>query len=272
LHPVAPRSPTIRLLAALLIALLLAICIGIAAWAGLLALQRPAVTAAPLPPIAPIVAPSLPARLPAAVEFERGTLPATARREHPATTVQVRVPAVPTLQGAAPGIAVYDAATGADFVWMPIDLASAATDGSVTVTAATHVRGELMVAFAASAEWARHGYLARATVTVDAASDRDVTIELPVVTEEVELTLPPDAATTGPLRLSRCDDPQWLPTFHSATGITVAPDHPVRLLLGAGCYELIDPIDADRRQAFDVPTAVPVVLTAPLVPVRADRP
>lgn len=263
----------IRFLASLLIALLLAVSVGTAGWAALVALQRPATVAQPLPAIAPIVPPALPSRLPAAAEFERNTLPAAARRTQPSATVRVHIPAVPAaLRNGQSGVAVFDAATGADFVWTPIDAAAIDADGAVTVAIVTRVRGELTVAVAAAAEWARHGYLARTSVTIDGPTGREIAVELPVAIGEVSLALPDGAPAPGPLRLSRCDDPFWLPTFLSATGLQVAPGEPVHLLLGAGCYELIDPIDAERRQGFDVPAAHPVVISAPLIPARVDRP
>lgn len=252
---------------------MLASSAGIAAWTGLLALRR---SAAPEPgstPIAPIVAPARPERLPTAPEFERLAVAAATTREHTATIVLVRVPAVPpALRGTAAGIATFDARSGADFTWVPLSEAAVADDGSIIVQCATHVRGDLQVSFATAPQWARHGYLARTTLTVGTARDGRITLDLPVAVDTVRLSLPAGATRAGPLRLARRDDPQWLPTAHSAIGIEVRLDRPTEVLLGAGSYELVDPIDANRRQPFDVPSANPVTLMPALTAVRADRP
>jgi len=257
-----------------LLALLLAACVGVAAWAGLIALRRSAPPDRDLPSIAPIVAPARPSRLPAAAEFERNALPAAARRTDTGTLVEVHIPTLPaSLRGIGAGLATYDARTGADFAWLPIADVPAAADGSVTLQASTRVRGDLHVSFATAPEWARHCYLARTTVVAGtAAAEGRITLQLPLVIDTVRLVLPEGAGRAGPLRLSRCDDPQWLPTVYATTGIEVLPGRPTDVLLGAGAYELIDPIDATRRQRFEVPSTGAVVLTPTLTAVRGDRP
>jgi hypothetical protein len=252
----------------------LAACVGVAGWAGLLALRREAPPETQLGPIAPIVQPPPPKRLPTAPEFARHALPATASRTRTGTSIVVHIPAVPAaLQGTAAGVATYDADTGGEFAWLPLAGGTAGADGSVTLQATTLVRGELQVAFATAPEWARHSYLARTTLAIDAATaGSHVTVDLPVVVGTVQVVLPDTTTRAGPLRLARCDDPQWLPTFHAATGIEVRREASADVLLGAGTYELVDPIDATRRQRFEVPGAGKIVLTPTLTAVRADRP
>ncbi|MBL8727276.1 MAG: hypothetical protein JNM25_02520 [Planctomycetes bacterium] len=251
---------------------MLAACVGVAGWAGLLALRRDAGPDGSLGPIAPIVQPPPPQRLPAAPEFARNALPAAGSRATSVATVAIRIPAVPAaLRGA--GVAIYDARTGAEFTWLPLDGGEPGADGSLTLQSTTRVRGDLQVALAAAPEWARHSYLARTSVEIGpAAAGTPTLVDLPVVVDSVQIVLPDAAGRAGPLRLSRCDDAQWLPMFHAATGIEILPGAPTTVLLGAGAYELVDPIDATRRQRFEVPRAGAVVLTPTLTAVRADRP
>ncbi len=201
-------------------------------------------------------------------------MPAAARREHTLTAVVVHIPAMPAgLSEAAAGIATYDARTGADFAWVPLTAATTMPDGSLTLQSTTRVRGELEVAFASAPEWARHSYLARVRVDARAsANSGQIDVELPVVASVAALRLPDGIQRAGPLRLSRCDDPQWLPTVHSATGIEVLRGKPTYVWLGAGCYELLDPIDATRRQRFDIPSGGPIEITATLTAAPADHP
>ena len=250
---------------------MLAVCVGVAAWAGLLALRRDALPEPQLAPIAPIAPLPRPQRLPDAPDFARTALPATATREHAERNLTIHVPDLPTalraLDGA--GIATFDARTGADFRWLPLAGGVQAPDGGFTWLATTRVRGELVVALAAAPERARHGYLARTTF---AAAGEALAVELPVVTATVQLALPPGSLGAGPLRLARVDDPAWLPNAHGATGVSLVPDATVELLLGAGTYELLDPIDPSQSQRFTVPGADTVVLTAALTRAPADRP
>lgn len=268
-----PRSRRIRFLASLLIALLLAACIGVAAWTGLLALHRSSAPERSLPPIAPLVAPPRPSRLPAAPEFARNAMPATARRDVSRTTIIVHLPPLHTaLQAADAGVATCDARTGADFTWIPLADAATAPDGSRTIETTTRVRGDLDVSLANGREWARHGYLTRVRVPVGTTAANPVVVDLPATIDLVRLRLPEGCVRAGPMYLSRCDDPQWLPTMQGATGIEVVRSKPTFMLLGAGCYELVDPIDPTRRQRFDVPSNGPVELTSTLTAARADRP
>ncbi|MBL9076870.1 MAG: hypothetical protein JNL08_05170 [Planctomycetes bacterium] len=198
-------------------------------------------------------------------------MPAAAAREPVPAELTIRLPAgAVEPAGAEAGIATYDASTSADFTWTPL-AGAAVVDGSVAVTVRTHARGALLVALAAAPAWARHGYLVRTRIDVPADATT-YAVELPVATAAVQLTLPAGATHAGPLRLVRCDDPQWLPTLHAATGLVLERDRPTTLVLGAGSYELVDPIDAARRQRFEVPAAAAVELSPTLAAARADRP
>ncbi len=136
--------------------------------------------------------PARPSRLPPAPEFAREAVPAVARRTHAATQLVVRLTGiVDALRANGFGVATYDAQTGADFAWTPIEAAVADADGTITLSASTHVRGELMVSFAAAPAFARHGYLARVTVAADQAPAATVLhVDLPVVIGEVRFALP----------------------------------------------------------------------------------
>jgi hypothetical protein len=72
--------------------------------------------------------------------------------------------------------------------------------------------------------------------------------------------------------LSRCDDPHWLPSSHAATGIDLRGDRPTAIVLGAGDYELVDPIDVTRRQRFAAPATEEIRLNPDLAGARGDRP
>ncbi len=218
--------------------------------------------------------PARPSRLPPAPEFAREAVPAVARRTHAATQLVVRLTGiVDALRANGFGVATYDAQTGADFAWTPIEAAVADADGTMTLSASTHVRGELMVSFAAAPAFARHGYLARVTVAADQAPAATVLhVDLPVVIGEVRFALPAGVERAGPLRLSRCDDPHWLPSSHAATGIDLRGDRPTAIVLGAGDYELVDPIDVTRRQRFAAPATEEIRLNPDLAGARGDRP
>lgn len=266
-------EPAIRVLVSLLIALLLAVAVGVAAWSGFVALQRSGSAATPVPPIPPIVAPPRPERLPPAPEFARQALPAAAQRDGTTTDVVVRLPHLPALvAGTSAGVATYDARTGADFTWTPLDETTSGPDGAgLVVRTRTRVRGEFVVAFATAPQWARHAYLTRTTADAARAAAAPLQVDLSVAIAAVELALPATAAGAGPLRLVRCDDRQWLPPSETATGITVG-EAGTTLLLGVGDYELVDPIDPTRRQRFTVPSDGSVTLSAALTRARADRP
>lgn len=226
-----------------------------------------------MPPIPAIVAPARPERLPPAPEFAREAMPAAAQRDATTTEIVVRLPHLPAVAaGTSAGIATYDARTGADFTWTPLERATSGTDGAgLVVRTRSRVRGDVVIAFATAPQWARHAYLTRTSADAARAGSAPLHVDLPVAIATVELVLPATAGGAGPLRLVRCDDPQWLPSADAATGIALG-DAGATLLLGVGDYELVDPIDPTLRQRFTVPTDRPVVLSADLTRARADRP
>ncbi|MBX3462069.1 MAG: hypothetical protein KF830_02785 [Planctomycetes bacterium] len=201
-------------------------------------------------------------------------MPATARRRrtHAEFTVRLHGFALEAL-GPAAGIATYDAHTGADFAWTPLSAGMPLDDDAWSLPSATLVRGDLVVALASAPGLARHGYVARTIVAGDrGAAGQALVVDLRGGITTVRFELPASAQRAGPLRLVRCDDPQWLPTFHAATGIELQAGQPTALALGAGDYELIDPIAPERRQRFQVPASGPVVLSPTLAGARGNRP
>jgi len=92
------------------------------------------------------------------------------------------------------------------------------------------------------------------------------------VVSPTRFELPSGRGRAGPLRLVRVDDPQWLPMEHGTTGVLLADTESVTLLLGAGTYELQDPIARDKTQRFDVPAKDAVVISSTLTVAPIDRP
>jgi len=222
-------------------------------------------------PVAPLVVPAAPARLAPAPEFARFAAPATFQRPMPVTAeVAIRVRGLPAaLRTPDMGIATFDAITGAGFAWTPLGDAANGTD-DVVVRAAAHGTCEQSVVLATQRAFARHGYLARTRFTPTRGTAGDVVLDSVVSATRFEL--PKGAARCGPLRLVRVDDPQWLPMENGTTGVVLTGTKPLMLLLGAGTYELQDPIDPTKSQRFDVPTNATVVVSPALTVAEADRP
>ena len=171
------------------------------------------------------------------------------------------------------GLAMFDAVSGGSFAWKPLAGASEALDGSLLVRAHTHGPGDHFVTLAVSRESARHGYLARTRFRPTPESGRD----LPEVTLDATLTLvrfqlPTGSLRAGPLRIARLEDPHWLSMEHGTTGLIVTPNEPANVLLGAGTYELRDPITPEHCQRLVVPGPNPVMINSSLTVVQDDRP
>lgn len=255
-------------------AALLASGLAIAGWSALLAIGRGPMRTAPPRTIADLPRPAAPERLPAGIDQTREASTADAVwQPGAAVDVAIRVRNVPeTVRSAETGLAVM-AETGADFAWIPLADATTAPDGCSIATSKSHAGDKLVVTLATSRAFARHGYLARSTAEVrrdPSGAIAEIPFDVDVTT--VRLQLPPTARRAGPLQLRRVDDPQWLPLHCSRNGITLIGNSPLDLLLGAGQYELSDPLDPTRRQPFEVPRKDPIVLSEPLAVLRAGRP
>lgn len=227
----------------------------------------------PASPPTALQVPKAPERLPASPEFARRAEPATAARERaPAPTIAIRVRALAKEQRTpAMGVATFDATTGAGFVWTPLADASEA-DGDLLIRTAANGTGERCATLATAREFARHGYLARSRFVLPAGAGSAVDVVLDATMGTARFELPRGSVRAGPLRLVRTDDPHWLPMENGATGVSLTAPDPTTLLLGAGVYELQDPIAPESRQRFEVPAKDPIVLSASLTLVRADRP
>lgn len=255
-------------------AALIAIGLAIAAWSALLALGQGPWRTAPPRAIEDLPRPAAPQRLPAGFAVNRGAAAADAVWQPGAPIdVVIRLRNVPrTLPGTETGLAVTTE-TGADFAWIPLAETTAAPDGSLIATSKLHAGDKLVVTLACSRAFARHGYLARSVAQVSrgpAGALAEIPFDLDVTT--VRLQLPPAARRAGPLQLRRVDDPQWLPLHCCGNGITLVGDSPLDLLLGAGQYDLSDPLDPTRRQRFVAPSKDPIVVNDSLAVLRAGRP
>ena len=257
---------------------LIAIGLAISGCSALLALGRgPVRTAAPRT-IEDLRRPAAPERLPAGFDVRRDAAAADAVWQDGAPVdVAIRVRKLPKeLHGGETGLAVM-ADAGADFDWIPLAETTAVPDGSLIATSKSHSGDKLSVTLATSRAFARHGYVARSIVHVrrdPSGAIAEVPFDVDVTT--VRLQLPPTARRAGPLQLRRVDDPQWLPLHCAPNGITLIGDSPLDLLVGAGRYELsdplADPLDRTRHQPFDAPARDPIVLIDSLAVLRAGRP
>lgn len=265
------QEPPIRTLLAILFALLVAAGLLVAGYSALWSLQRAPLASEDVPPLpAPPTALPAPTRLAPRVDHV-AAVPASARRPLVvAATLQVRVAGVPSAFRERLGVATFGRFGGGNFQWTPLTTATA--DGAdLLLEAAVPVGTEIQVTLAASREQARHDYLAKTSV---AALDGQSTARtlLRADFREVAFELPESPAATisrGPWRLSRTDDPQWLPLQLASTGLFLQGDAATRLLLGAGAYRLEDPLEPERNLEFVVPDVDRVVLTATLAEPRA---
>jgi hypothetical protein len=267
------RGPTIRAVASLLIALLLAAAVGLLGYVGLLALRRAGTTTAAVPLTLPeLLPPPAPKRLPPDPGFDQQTFAASASRE-PAMGRRLRITlrGVPAeLRTPAAGVASFQASSGSDFVWSPL---ATATGGNEVIELLTTVRGsgDVVVTLAAARPFARHGYLLRQQVAAN-GDGAELRVDLTLTTARVRLRLlDPDIASL-PLRLVRRDDPQWLPMELGGGSIVVPRGGELTLLLGAGDYELRDPLAPSRAVALQVPGSSEVDVSAALATERGDRP
>jgi hypothetical protein len=259
-----------RFVALSLLSLLLVTGICIAAWSACVALRRgPSRTTKAPPVIGELQRPEAPARLPTSPAFARPADASATTAGAATTPVEIRVRNLPeALRTGSSGVATFVASTGAGFTWMPLAEATSAADGDLVVHARVHTGEQCIVTLATARAFAQHGYLARTQLGGGAEATGEVALDVAVST--IRFELPANARRAGPFRLVRVDDPQWLPMHHGSTGISLAQGA-VSVLLGAGQYELCDPIAPGTRQRFDVPAPGPIVLSDSLSGVRADR-
>ncbi|MFO1077650.1 MAG: hypothetical protein U1E73_07975 [Planctomycetota bacterium] len=206
--------------------------------------------AAPTPPTAP------------QADRRAFAVPATTSRadRDAGIAVEIRLQAPPS---ALPnGGVALTSANGTDSTWIPF-ASLPADDGGTVRFAWAGERAGGTVAIAASEAEARHAYLARFR------HDSGSTMQIDFAAHTVALQSPATRGFVGPLRLVRTDDPGWLPLGLAAAGLFV--DTETRLLLGAGDYELVDPIDDTQRQRFSVPATEPIRLIPGFAPPAAPR-
>lgn len=265
------RSFHIRVLASILASLLLALGLGVAGYSFLLSLRRgPLRQVEAPPPVPPTTSLPAPDRLLADPELRHRAMPASVAmdpREPSRIAIALRnVPA--GLDRAVAGIALFASDTGADFVWTPL----AALGADDTLATTTPIVGSVTITLARDQAFARHGYLARTTHTFSRSRGPLTALPFECGAASVRLTVDNPQHVAGPLRLRRVDDPLWNASDAAPLGITVRGKAEVELVLGAGDYELEDPVDPARRQRFRVPAAAPVQINAALSRPAVDRP
>lgn len=173
------------------------------------------------------------------------------------------------LLGPNAGVATFQRENGAEFVWTPFPPeTNAASTRQLTVQVSAGK--SVVVTVAAEARFARHGYATKADIEAESlVGERPV--QLSLTTHRVELLLPQNQPTAGPLQLAQIADPDWLP-MQSSTGIVLQQGRRTELALGAGDYQLSAPLTQIPAQRFTVPAAAPIVLTNALAAARAGRP
>lgn len=186
-------------------------------------------------------------------------------------TVDLHAPPLAFL-GAEAGVATFQAETGADFVWTPLQGATPIANGGLRIQSAALATGDLMVTLATHRRYARHGYIVRLRVPAATLTAKSEPVQLTVVAEMVELLLPTGSEQAGPLQLRRTEDPQWLPMQQASTGLVLTTGVQTKVLLGAGTYELASPLAGAKAQSFVVPGSEAVIVRKDLAQARAGRP
>lgn len=254
--------------------MLLAVAIGVCGYIGMLALRRTGAGTVAMPLELPELAlPEPPQRLPVDPTFHQPPAAPPARPPAAGRTLTITVRDVPAaLRAEACGVATFQADSGSEFAWVPLATATTLADGSLQLQSRANAGGDVVVTLATARRFARHGYLARHQVAVPAGDVAATPVELLVRTDMVRLTLSDPAITPVPLRLARTDDPQWLPMELGSGSINVPRGGELRLLLGAGNYELRDPLAPERQLQFAVPGTPEIDISALLAPAKGERP
>ena len=270
-----PRSQTIRPLATILISLLIAVALGTVLYALILAIGRDPLPGAETRFTLPeLERPARPARVFPTPAENLQPLPELQAQISDRVTVPIQVTSVaPFLKDASAGVATFHSLTGGDFRWYPLSEALPGNEHSLLITSDAQVGSQLTITLAAKPEQARHGYLAQTTIEVTAANGRATPlVTLHGAAHDVAFNLPANVEQAGPLRLLRIDDQQWLPMLHSTSGLALRRGVTTKLKLGAGTYELQDPLAPERTQQFTVPGSAVVEVSETLAPARDDRP
>jgi hypothetical protein len=258
----------------LLAALVLALGIGVAGYSALLTLRRGPVPAAPsTPPSAAPTPPPAPQRVFADGPTAAEPVPMpVARDDDEAIEFRIRLTSVPDDLPPTAGVAVFATEASAEFTWLPIQGTPLAADGSCHLTAATRVVGELRIVLAAAPTLARHSWLCATHVRPVANLSEPAEFVLEVAVQKVEFRLPAGAGSAGPLQIVRLDAPMWTLAGSVPEGLCLQGATPRVVLLGAGAYELRDPLASTRRQPFTVPGHDHIVVNETLATGRAYRP
>ena len=256
-----------------MLALLLALAAGTTLYAGMVGL-RTRVPDQPFEPVRPFATGQLPQpeRLAQSSEFARTAVEASqasSDRQPGLLAVELQVSGA-SLLGADAGCASFLAHDGSDYRWTPLSRCERTADGFVLQVPVV-ATGDRVVVLAQSEPLVQHAHLARTTIRaqqVGAATP----FRFPVAVAEVELQLPANVPSAGPLQLRRIDDPRWLPMHDASSGLFLRRGMVTKVLLGAGRYELGAPLSATAPLAFDVPATGPITIPSELAAVRAGRP
>jgi len=217
--------------------------------------------------------PTTPKPLPSIPNIANGEAPNIESTRDERTQIAIQIKNTTGLLGVGDaGIATFHTETGGDFHWLPLSNATKALDGSLRMNASAAIGTRLTITLSSSREYARHGYISRQIVDVNAPGDGPRPVaSLNGLMHEVQINLPTNTERAGPLRLKRVDDPRWLPILNSTSGLNLQRGVITRLQLAPGNYELQDPLAKDRRQAFSVPEATVVEVSPVLAPAEDGR-
>jgi hypothetical protein len=264
-----------RFVATLAIALLLAASAVLLGYAGWLTLRRVVLPYAPALAHEPLRAgPQPPARLPPSTNGEtplQGTALVPTADLRIAIAIALRnLPAGLDPQTA--GVALFGSQDGADFRFYRL----AELGNELVLRTDTLATDALRIVLAEDREQARHSYLCRVDHAFSRQPAGTAPLELDASAQRVRFLVPDGDTAYGPLQLRRLGEPDWHAPRAVAAGLRSQRQAPGELWLGAGRYELSDPLRPERRQQFAVPGDGTVVLDPVFNPVvvlpRNDRP
>lgn len=255
-------APPIRTLATIVAALLLASGLLVAGYALLLSLGRDTLSTPALPPSSD-EAPELGKveRLPPYRDARVFAAPASAARSADTSGTPHEVTLTHGEFDPEAGIAAFATDSGRTIAWLPLHTGQRTKDGWHWQLRLP--RQAVTLSLAATAQQSRHSYLAR--VDLPAGDSRPAATHFEVGASPAALKLPPGIAQAGPFRLVRKGDADW--RYPSGHGLFL-PDLDGHRL-GHGSYELIDPIDPDLRQRFEVPGSGGLTIAARLARPRS---